>query len=469
MKSFDVVVIGSGPGGYVAAIRAAQLGMKAALVEREKRLGGTCLRIGCIPSKALLQSSELYHEAQARLAEHGIGVDKVQLDLSRMLERKTRVVHELTDGIGLLMKKNKVTVYTGQGRLVAPERVAVDLESGETQELRSNAIILATGSVPTSLPNLPLDGERVVDSEGALSFSEVPEHLLVVGGGYIGLELGSVWRRLGAQVTVVEMMDRIVPHADRQAAKVLQRSLKRLGLDIRLQHKVVGAERTGDDGNKVAVSLQDREENTDTLEADRVLVAVGRQPYTEGLGLREAGVDLDDGGRVKVDDSFATSSRGIYAIGDLVRGPMLAHKASEEGVALVETLAGKPGHVSYRTIPAVVYTFPELAAVGLTEEQAKEQGREVRVGRFYFKANGRAKTMGETEGFVKILADPDRDALLGAHIVGPNASDLIAEVVVAMEMQASTEDLARMVHAHPTLAEAVKEAALAVDRRAIHG
>jgi dihydrolipoamide dehydrogenase len=466
MKSYDAVVIGGGPGGYVAAIRAAQLGMKVALVEKEPRLGGTCLRVGCIPSKALLQSSERYHEAQTDLADHGIELGEVRLDLERLMERKTRVVHELTDGIGMLMKKNKITVYQGRGRLVAPERVAVKTAEGETRELRSNAIILATGSVPTPLPSLPVDGERVVTSDGALSFAQVPEHLVVVGAGYIGLELGSVWRRLGARVTVVEMMDRIVPHADRQAAKVLQRSLKQLGLDIRLSTKVTGVEH-GDD--QLSVAVEGREGDSETLEADRVLVAVGRQPFTEGLGLAEVGVELDEQGRVKVDESFATSARGIYAIGDLIAGPLLAHKASEEGVAVVETLAGKPGHVSYLTIPSVIYTAPELAAVGLTEEQAKAEERAVRIGRYYFKANGRAKTMGQTDGFVKILADAETDALLGAHIVGPNASDLIAEVVVAMELQASAEDVARMVHAHPTLAEAVKEAALAVDKRAIHG
>ena len=466
MKSYDAVVIGGGPGGYVAAIRAAQLGMKVALVEKERRLGGTCLRVGCIPSKALLQSSERYHEAQTDLAEHGIELGEVRLDLERLMERKTRVVHELTDGIGMLMKKNKITVYQGRGSLVAPQRVAVETQEGETRELRSNAVILATGSVPTALPSLPIDGERVVTSDGALSFAQVPEHLVVVGAGYIGLELGSVWRRLGARVTVVEMMDRIVPHADRQAAKVLQRSLKQLGLDIRLGTRVTKVEREGD---KLSVSVEGREGGSETMEADRVLVAVGRQPFTDGLGLAEVGVELDEQGRGKVDESFATPARGGYALGGLIAGPLLAHKASEEGVALAETLAGKPGHVSYFTIPSVIYTSPELAAVGLTEEQAKERERSVRIGRYYFKANGRAKTMGQTDGFVKILADADTDALLGAHIVGPNASDLIAEVVVAMEMQASAEDLARMVHAHPTLAEAVKEAALAVDKRAIHG
>jgi len=464
MKSFDVVVIGAGPGGYVAAIRGAQLGMKVALVEKEARLGGTCLNVGCIPSKALLQSSELYHQAQHELADHGLSVGEVSVDIARMMERKTRVVHELTDGIGLLMKKNKVSVFSGAATLEGADRVRV--AGQEPELLQAGAIVLATGSVPIAIPSLPVDGQRVVTSTEALSFEAVPEHLVVVGAGAIGLELGSVWRRLGARVTVVEMMDQIVPHADRQAAKMLQRPLKALGLDIRLQSQVTGLEVQGDG---VRVTVKDKAEREEVLEADRVLVAVGRRPMTEGLGLEDVGVHLDERGRVKVDENFTTSVRGIYAIGDLIPGPMLAHKASEEGVALMETLAGKAGHVSYEAIPNVVYTWPELASVGRSEEELKAAGQAYRSGRYYFKANGRAKTMGQEDGFVKILADPDTDALLGVHIVGPNASDLIAEMVVAVEMRASAEDVARMVHAHPTLSEAVKEAALAVDKRAIHG
>ncbi len=464
MKSFDVVVIGAGPGGYVAAIRGAQLGMKVALVEKEARLGGTCLNVGCIPSKALLQSSELYHQAQHEFADHGLGVGEVSVDITRMMERKTRVVHELTDGIGLLMKKNKVSVFSGVATLEGADRVRV--AGQEPVLLQAGAIVLATGSVPIAIPSLPVDGQRVVTSTEALSFEAVPEHLVVVGAGAIGLELGSVWRRLGARVTVVEMMDQIVPHADRQAAKMLQRPLKALGLDIRLQSQVTGLEVQGDG---VQVTVKDKADREEVLQADRVLVAVGRRPCTEGLGLEDVGVHLDERGRVKVDENFTTSVRGIYAIGDLIPGPMLAHKASEEGVALMETLAGKAGHVSYEAIPNVVYTWPELASVGKSEEELKAAGQAYRSGRYYFKANGRAKTMGQEDGFVKILADRDTDALLGVHIVGPNASDLIAELVVAVEMRASAEDVARMVHAHPTLAEAVKEAALAVDKRAIHG
>lgn len=467
MKSFDLVIVGGGPGGYVAAIRAAQLGSKVVLLDPGERLGGTCLNIGCIPSKALLESSERFHALSGDLADHGVSVDGVRLDLARMMARKERIVQELTGGIGLLMKKNKVTVLRATGRLVGTDRVlATPVEGGAPEEIQANAILLATGSVPVELPHLPFDGERVVSSTEALSFDAVPEHLVVVGAGAIGLELGSVWRRLGARVTVVEMMPQVVPTADSQTAKMLRRGLKGLGLDLRLEAQVTGAEI---DGAPVRVSVKDRKEQVEILEADRVLVAVGRRPYTQGLGLEDVGVETDARGRIQVDGLFATSVRGIYALGDVIGGAMLAHKASEEGVALVETLAGKPGHVRPDTIPAVVYTHPELAQVGRTEEQLKQTDTPYRAGRFYFKANGRAKSMASEEGFVKILAHADTDEILGVHIVGPGASELIAEAVVAMEMRASSEDLGRMVHAHPTLSETVKEAALAVDRRAIHG
>jgi dihydrolipoamide dehydrogenase len=464
VATFDAVVIGAGPGGYVAAIRAAQLGLRVAIVERDEALGGTCLRVGCIPSKALLESSELFETARDHFSDHGISVAGLDLDLEAMMRRKQGIVTELTDGIGLLMKKNKVTVYRGAGRLAGSGRVEVTSEQGVV-ELSAASILLATGSEPVAVPGLAVDGDRVVTSTEALAFAEVPKHLLVVGAGAIGLELGSVWRRLGAQVTVVELLPRIVPFADHQASQMLQRSLKSQGLEFRLKTKVAAAEVTGD---QVKVTLASAKSGTEELTCDRVLVAVGRRPSTSGLGLSEAGVETDQGGRVKVDGSFQTTAEGIYAIGDLIAGPMLAHKAEEEGVAWAELLAGKAGHVNYDAIPCVVYTSPELAQVGLTEDQVKERGLDYRVGKFFFKANGRAKTLGQTDGLVKIIAETETDRLLGVHLVGPRVSDVVAEVVTAFEFHASAEDLARTVHAHPTLAEAVKEAALAVDGRAIH-
>ena len=465
METYDLAIIGAGPGGYVAAIRAAQLGLRPCLVERYPSLGGTCLNVGCIPSKALLESSELFHAASTRLAEHGIDVGGApRLDLAAMMARKQRIVKELTDGVAGLMKKNRVTVLQGAGSLAARDRVKVSGEAGE-QELEAKHIILATGSASVELPFLGFDGQRVVSSTGALAFDQVPRHLVVIGAGAVGLELGSVWRRLGAAVTVVEMMPQIVPAADGQMAKALQRSLKALGLQIRLKTRVTAAE-TG--GEQVRMALEDVKGKTEQLEADRVLVSVGRRPFTEGLGLEAVGVETD-GAMVKVDERLQTSVEGIFAIGDLVRGPMLAHKAEEEGIAAAETIAGRPGHVNYDAIPSVVYTSPELAWVGLTEEQCKEQGIKPAVGRFLFRANGRAKALGEEEGMVKILAHPQTDRILGVHILGPRASDLIAEAVLGLEFAASAEDIARTMHAHPTLSEVVKEAALAVAGRAIHG
>jgi dihydrolipoamide dehydrogenase len=463
-QSFDLCVIGAGPGGYVCAIRAAQLGLRTALVEKDAALGGTCLNVGCIPSKALLESSELFLAARSKLAAHGIQVGSVALDLAAMQARKARIVKELTDGIAGLMKKNKVTVLRGVGALAGPTRVEVTAEGGAAETIEARAICLATGSVPIALPFLPFDGVRVVDSTGALAFEAVPEHLCVIGAGAVGLELGSVWARLGARVTVVEMMPQIVPFADGQLAKTLQRSLKEQGLDIRLKTRVSAA---AVDASGVTLEIVDGKEARSELRCDRVLCAVGRRPLTEGLGLERVGVALD-GARVKVDASLRTSVPSLYAIGDLVAGPMLAHKAEEEGVAVAELVAGKPGHVSYEAIPNIVYTHPELAGVGLTEEQVKERGLEYRLGRFLFRANGRAKALGEEEGMVKIIADAKSDRLLGVHIVGPRASEMIAEAVVAFELHASAEDLARTVHAHPTLSEIVKEAALAVDGRALH-
>jgi len=467
VEAFDRIVIGGGPGGYVAAIRMAQLGSKVALVERESVIGGTCLRVGCIPSKVLLESSELYFAARQRFAEHGLRVtqDGITFDLAAMMARKTRLVQELTDGLAQLMKKNQVTVFRGRGRLQGNAVVQVAGDAGPV-ELTAPAIVLATGSVPVALPGFAFDGQHIVSSTEALAFDHVPEHLVVVGGGAIGLELGSLWCRLGAHVTVVELLPQIVPFADKQAVQLLSRALKKQGLDILVGARVEQAKIEGDE---LVVSVRDKKGENLELCCDKLLVAVGRRPYTTGLGLEQAGVALEQGGRVQVDDCYATSAAGIYAIGDLIKGPMLAHKAEDEGVALAELLAGKAGHVSYDAIPSVVYTSPELAQVGLSEEQAKERGLAVRIGKFFFKGNGRAKSLGEEDGMVKLIADAHTDRLVGAHIVGPRASELIAEVVVAIELGASAEDLGRTVHAHPTLSEAIKEAALAVEGRAIHG
>lgn len=465
MEPFDFAVIGAGPGGYVAAIRAAQLGMRVTLVEKEASLGGTCLNVGCIPSKALLESSELLHQARNAFQKHGITTGTVGLDLGRMMARKDQVVKQLTDGIGLLMKKNKIIVVKGRGSLAGEGRILVRQKPGE-KEIRARNILLAAGSLPVELSSVPFDGKHIVSSTEALAFHEVPEHLVVVGGGAVGLELGSVWNRLGAKVTVVEILPHILPFADRQVAKTLERVLSKQGLAFRLGSKVSGA---GIEGDRVTVNVADENGNTESLRCEKLLVSVGRRPATEGLGLRESGVHVDQAGRIEVDDNFWTGVTGVYAIGDLVRGPMLAHKAAEEGVAVAERIAGKAGHVNYGAIPNVVYTSPELAQVGITEEDAKARGLPYKSGRYYFKANGRAKCLGEEEGMVKILSHAETDRLLGVHILGPRASELIAEAVMAFEFQASTEDVARTVHAHPTLSETLKEAALAVDRRSIHG
>ncbi len=464
MESRDVAVVGAGPGGYVAAIRAAQLGLKVALIEKHERLGGTCLNVGCIPSKALLESSELLYAARHRCRDHGVVIGDVSLDLDAMMARKVSVVTQLTDGVAGLMKKNKVEVLQGHAELTGPDRLRVTGD-GEPVDVTAKAIIIATGSAPVELPFLHFDGSRVIDSTGALSLPAVPDHLVVIGAGAVGLELGSVWLRLGAKVTVVEMMPQIVPFADRQVAGQLQRALKAQGMEFHLATKVTAAE-VGEGG--VTLTLRDGKDQESTIEGDRVLVAVGRRPYTEGLGLAAVGLELDAHGRIPVDESLRTEVPSIYAIGDVIAGPMLAHKAEEEGVAVAETIAGGAGHTNPAVIPSVVYTDPALATVGLGEAQAKERGFEPRVGRFLFRANGRAKAMGSEDGLVKVIADAATDRLLGVQIVGPAASELIAEAVVAMEFQASAEDLARTIHAHPTLSEVVKEAALAVDKRAIH-
>ncbi len=461
----DLIVLGAGPGGYVAAIRAAQLGMQVTLVEKNPALGGTCLNVGCIPSKALLESSALVAAAKSGLQEHGLSLGEVKLDLSAMLERKHQIVEQLTGGIRMLMKKNKVQVVHGKGRLLSGTRMHIEEESG-SRELDAGNILLATGSVPAGLPGLPLDGKQIVSSTEALSFDQVPKHLLVVGAGAVGLELGLVWSRLGATVTVVELLDQIVPFADRLIARTLQRALKVQGMEFHLKTKVVDLKNTD---AQVEVTLEDTKGGRQDLRCDKVLVSVGRTAYLEGLGLADAGIALDERGKIAVNDKFQTSVDTVYAIGDVIRGPMLAHKAEDEGIAVAEILAGLPGEINYDVIPSVVYTTPELAQVGLTEQQAEEQGLEIKTGKFFFKANGRALCAGETDGLVKIIADAKTDKILGVHILGPHASELIAEAVIAMELGASSEDIARTVHAHPTLSEAVREAALAVDGRAIHG
>ena len=465
MATYDLVVIGTGPGGYVCAIRAAQLGLKVAVVEKRATHGGTCLNVGCIPSKALLHASELFEEAGHGFAGMGIGVEP-KLDLSRMLDFKDEGVDGNVKGVEFLLKKNKVDVVFGVGTIVAAGKVAVKGNDGKDVTLEAKAIVIATGSDVTPLPGVTIDEKRIVSSTGALDLETVPKHLVVVGAGVIGLELGSVWRRLGSKVTVVEYLDRILPGMDLEVAKQFQRILAKQGMTFRLSSKVAGVETTGD-GVKVTVEPAAGGESQ-VIEADVVLVAIGRRPYTEGLGLAEAGVALDGRGRVVIDQHFATNVPGIYAIGDVVAGPMLAHKAEDEGVAFAEILAGQAGHVNYDAIPGVVYTYPEVAAVGKTEEELKEAGVAYKVGKFPFLANGRAKVNRTTDGFVKILADAKTDRVLGVHIIGPSAGEMIHEAVIAMEFGASSEDIARSTHAHPTLSEAVKEAAMAVDGRAIH-
>jgi dihydrolipoamide dehydrogenase len=459
-EKHDLVVIGAGPGGYVAAIRAAQLGLQVACVEKEPALGGTCVRIGCIPSKALLESSERYREVQEAYAAHGIRVGEVKLDLPEMLKRKDRIVETQTRGVDFLFRKNKVSRHLGQARLEKPGRVIVE-GADEPVELHAEQILIATGSRPATLPGVEIDGDRIGSSTEALAYPEVPGHLIVIGAGYIGLELGSVWRRLGARVTVLEYLDRILPGMDAELAEQALKLFRRQGLEFRLGARVTGARR---EGQACVVEL----EGAEPVQADRVLLSVGRVPNTEGLGLDAVGVRMDERGRIEVDARFETSVPGIFAIGDVIRGPMLAHKAEEEGIACVEQMVTGHGHVNYDTIPGVVYTDPEIASVGKTEEELQTAGIEYRKGSFPFRPNGRARSLGQLEGFVKILADQRTDRILGVHILGPRAGDLVAEAVAAMEFGASSEDLARTCHAHPTLAEVVREAALAVDDRAIH-
>ncbi len=464
MESFDVVIIGSGPGGYVAAIRSAQLGLKTAIIEKDKELGGTCLNIGCIPSKALLSSSDHFAFAKKEAAKHGIKIEKVELDLPVMLQRKDKVVKTLTGGVRGLMKLNKVTTFEGKGTITAVGKISVQPSSGEAQEIEAKHIIIATGSVPVELPNMKFDGEVVVSSTEALAFSEVPKKLLVIGGGAIGLEMGSVWSRLGAEVTVLEFLPRIALGFDLETANALQKVLTAQGMTFHLETKVTEVKVEG--GKAVAHATKGEEKLT--FEADKVLVSVGRRAFLEGVGADKLGVELDERKRIKVDQHFRTNIKGIYAIGDVIAGPMLAHKAEEEGVACVEMIAGKAGHVNYDVIPGIIYTNPELAGVGITEDFAKEKGLKVRVGKFPFRANGRALANADIEGVVKFIADAETDRILGASILSHAASELIAEIVAVMEFGGSSEDLGRTVHAHPTLSEAVKEAALAVDKHAIH-
>jgi dihydrolipoamide dehydrogenase len=464
---FDVTVIGSGPGGYVAAIRAAQLGLKTAIIERYNSLGGTCLNVGCIPSKALLDSSEHYHNAHEKFSQHGILLSNLQVDMQQMIRRKNEVVDQTVKGLDFLMKKNKIEVFRGHGSFLSPNRIQITAGDGAVSEIETDKTIIATGSKPITPPAFNYDKKRVITSTEALNIQEVPSRMVIIGGGVIGLELGSVFGRLGAKIDVVEFLDRIIPTMDGDCSKELMRSLKKINMDFHLRHAVTSVKAT-DAGVEVEVQKRDSEEKF-TIQADYCLVAIGRRPYTDGLGLDKAGVQLDDKGRVIVNDHLETNVPGIYAIGDVIRGAMLAHKAEEEGVLAAETIAGQKPHIDYNLIPGVVYTWPEVAAVGRTEEQLKEEGIPYKSGKFPFKALGRARASTDVDGMVKVLSHKDTDEILGVHIVGPRAADMIAEAVALMEFRASAEDAARMSHAHPTYTEAFKEAALAATaNRAIH-
>ncbi len=464
MEDFDLIVIGAGPGGYVAAIRAAQLGMKVACVEKEPSLGGTCLNIGCIPSKALLNSSEKFVEILNHAAEHGIKTSKIDLDLNVLMDRKTKIVKKLTTGIGFLFKKNKITHIPGMASFVDKNTISITNGKNEITASAKNFII-ATGSSSIEIPNIPVDEKQIVSSTGALSLSKIPKSLLVIGGGYIGLEMGSVWSRLGSKVTVVEALDRIVPTMDGEIAKEFMKMLTKQGLEFKLSHKVSSA-KSGKSGVDVEMETSDKKKIKENYEI--VLMSVGRKPNTEGLGLEKIGIKLNAKKSIEIKDNFQTSVEGIYAIGDVAPGPMLAHKAEEEAVACVEFINGQKPHINYDAIPAIVYTNPEIASVGKTEEQLKQEKKDFKVGKFPFMANGRALTTSASEGFVKILVDKQTDEILGAHIIGHDAGQLIAEIVTTIEFGGSAEDIARVCHAHPTTSEAVKEAALSVDGRAIH-
>ncbi|MCL6258596.1 dihydrolipoyl dehydrogenase [Aquiflexum sp. TKW24L] len=463
---YDVIVIGSGPGGYVAAIRAAQLGMKTAIIEKYPTLGGTCLNVGCIPSKALLDSSEHYHNAAHTFKTHGINLSNLEVNLEQMIARKADVVKQNVDGIQFLMKKNKIDVHHGLGSFVDATTVKVTKDDGSSEEIKGKNIIIATGSKPASLPFIKIDKDRVITSTEALKLKEIPKHMIVIGGGVIGMELGSVYGRLGAKVSVVEYLDAIIPSMDRTMGKELQKSLKKLNFDFYLKHKVTAVENTG---KEVIVKAENSKGETIEIVGDYVLVSIGRKAYTEGLNAEAAGVKITERGLVEVDAHLQTNVPNIYAIGDVVKGAMLAHKAEEEGVFVAETIAGQKPHINYLLIPGVVYTWPEVASVGYTEEQLKEQGVKYKTGKFPFMASGRARASMDTDGVVKVLADANTDEILGVHMIGPRTADMIAEAVVAMEFRASAEDIARMSHAHPTYTEAFKEACLAAtDNRALH-
>lgn len=463
---YDVIVIGSGPGGYVAAIRCAQLGLKTAIIEKYPTLGGTCLNVGCIPSKALLDSSEHYHNAAHTFKTHGINLSDLKVDLKQMITRKDDVVKQNTDGITYLMKKNKIEVLQGVGSFVSSTKVKVTKDDGSSSEIEGKNIIIATGSKPSTLPFIKIDKDRVITSTETLNLKEIPKHLVVIGGGVIGLELGSVYARMGAKVSVIEFMDSLIPTMDRTMGKELQKSLKKLGFEFFLKHKVTGVESKG---KEVTVKAETPKGETIEVKGDYVLVSIGRKPYTEGLNAEAAGVKLTERGQVEVNDHLQTNVPNIYAIGDVVKGAMLAHKAEEEGVFVAESIVGQKPHINYNLIPGVVYTWPEVAAVGYTEEQLKEKGVKYKTGKFPFMASGRARASMDTDGLVKVLADAETDEILGVHMIGPRTADMIAEAVVAMEYRASAEDIARMSHAHPTYTEAFKEACLAAtDNRALH-
>jgi len=464
MEIFDIATIGSGPGGYIAAIRAGQLGLKTAIVEKDKELGGTCLNVGCIPSKALLTSSDHVMFARKEAAKHGIVIDNVQVDLPKMQQRKDKVVRTMNSGVRALMKTNKVTTFEGIGTIIAPGKVSVKSSKGETQEIETKNIVIATGSVPIELPFAKFDGKTIVSSTEALCFTEAPKKLLVIGAGAIGLELGSVWNRLGSEVTMLEFLPRVAIGFDLELSNLLQRLLTAQGITFHLETKVSAVKI--DDGRAIVTATKGGEELK--FEADKVLVSVGRRPFSEGLCAEKLGVEFDERKRIKVDKHFRTNIEGIYAIGDVIAGPMLAHKAEDEGIACVEIIAGKSGHVNYDAIAGIIYTNPELAGVGLTEDQAKEKGMDVRIGKFPFRANGRAVANEDVDGMAKFVADAKTDRILGAHILQHLASELIAEAVSVIEFGGSSEDLGRTCHSHPTLSEAVKEAALNVEKRALH-
>lgn len=464
---YDVVVIGSGPGGYVAAIRCAQLGLKTAIIEKYNTFGGTCLNVGCIPSKALLDSSERFHDASKHFSTHGIELKDLKIDFPQMIKRKDEVVEQTTAGINFLFKKNKITSYQGVGSFVDKNTIKISTENGKSQEITAKNVIIATGSKPFSLPSIKIDKKRIITSTEALQLKEIPKHLVLIGGGVIGLELGSVYARLGSKVTVLEYADSIIPTMDKGLGKELQKSLKGLGFEFLLKHKVTGATAKG---KKVIVNAEDSKGESVTVEGDYCLVAIGRLAYSDGLGLENIGITPEErGNKIPVNEHLETTVPGVYAIGDVVRGAMLAHKAEDEGIYVAERLAGEKPYLNYNLIPGVVYTWPEVASVGKTEEALKDEGVKYKSGSFPFKASGRARASMDTEGFVKVLADAETDEVLGVHMIGPRAADMIAEAVVAMEFRASAEDIARICHAHPTYTEAFKEAALAAtDNRPIH-